>query len=1465
MSPRLTRGLMRLLRLLGKLVLAFFSVAYFTIARGFLFFLTLWVGLYFASGSGPVLDEIESLVASALPGRITVSSMQWGPLPWKIHLANAHIHGPEGQRVAEVEALEVDVAMADALFGSLRLVVDEGAPIPVPLARVRAVRPDVHVDVEDDGDVPIADAFVPEETSPGPTPAVDVRLERIAVEDLRSRIRVPNTTIEVDGMDLRGRLAVVGLGHLYFEVPWARAEAVDVALSPTIRADGRLSPVRIPARDVDLRGIDWDGTRFDVLRVSGRVGEAGHVHGRGGMDVGPFPPTWHGSARLRLPADSPLPSELVGMPIHGPLEARVEGEGTVYEATARAELRAPRLDLQGWAARDVDLEVGVEPRIASDGRMTHAFRMPRGSARVLGGRITLRDGRFRPWWRHPVDDGPDRVHLYDFRTDVQLEGVNPWRALGTFGGGTEAIALPFLDGSLDGRFGVSGGMEAESRRFTVRGRTDGLELTWAGASTLPLGERLRLHGSARWEQAPPGPPPNAEGRFRPVHRLELDDAVLESNADRLEVSGALDLARDRLDARMSAHVEELARFLAPFGVEGVAGHAELTDAELSGPLGNPTVRGRVTVREPELSGRSLQRLEAEVELVDGLLRVPSLHATAAWGAVDAGGRIRLLDGGFDRPSPTMPFRIEHLRARDVPLDRVAPSLGVGGRLTIPASANTTLRGEATRLLDTLEGSSRVELADLHLDGQDVPEASFDLHADPDRVALTSIRAVLPEEHVVAGRLELDKTRSHLEARVEAEALPFDAIRFEPLRDLPLQGRFDLEAHVAGPPSKLAVGGKLTHHAEEAEDEDRLSESPPTLELREGSRIELEGGVPGHIHLSARASRVELFDLLLPYEIPDASVRAEGIVELEAWPLRARSSWELRLDAPPDAVRLSLYDDEVIYRNLSELYLVQGPDGLWLNPVAVGRGPDDALTLCGRIYLDGPPSLDLRATGRADVPALGPLEEAFSVLDGALRIAEDPATAEALGPARCLPDAGDRVLRARGPLAEPSLSGRVQPRGRANRVQAKAPEAEADGEPDAARPMHLIPRGFGREIVLDPKGSLLLRPGRRDGAQRIVAPEDPERHLEGTIQQGSFEVQGELLGELRPDGFTPETVDARLIGTDLFYSSAGAYKMTLNPDVRLVGSALSDPANRDLTLKGRVLITDGLFFRNIGQLTRSLTGPGGTRYERPLTERFPGLQDVALDLGVEANEFGIRSSFPLGRAELQARFDLRVGGTLSSPELYDRVEIIPGGLVRYDVIQREFEIRRATLDFDGRPSKPRIDLDAETEILYFQSQDEDRSFTEERQVTVGLNVTGVPPDLDIQLTSEDVTQSEADLRSLVLTGRPSGQSGSFEENLGVGYDFGQMLSDVIRSPIFEALNVHVGAAGSVTTRLITRLGRAMRLRTRVVQEPSETRVSAGFEFELSDRLSLEGTLQRVQRSTNPSQTYRARFRYRIPLD
>ena len=95
-----------------------------------------------------------------------------------------------------------------------------------------------------------------------------------------------------------------------------------------------------------------------------------------------------------------------------------------------------------------------------------------------------------------------------------------------------------------------------------------------------------------------------------------------------------------------------------------------------------------------------------------------------------------------------------------------------------------------------------------------------------------------------------------------------------------------------------------------------------------------------------------------------------------------------------------------------------------------------------------------------------------------------------------------------------------------------------------------------------------------------------------------------------------------------------------------------------------------------------------------------------------------------------------------------------------------------------------------------------------------------------------------------------------------------VNKLLKAPFVDAVKLGLTQEGFVDTQIVTKFGRDVSLRTRAVQEAGDsTRLSARFEFRLTDDIVLEGRAVRSTGNdfTNANERYEARIKYRIPLD
>ena len=193
------------------------------------------------------------------------------------------------------------------------------------------------------------------------------------------------------------------------------------------------------------------------------------------------------------------------------------------------------------------------------------------------------------------------------------------------------------------------------------------------------------------------------------------------------------------------------------------------------------------------------------------------------------------------------------------------------------------------------------------------------------------------------------------------------------------------------------------------------------------------------------------------------------------------------------------------------------------------------------------------------------------------------------------------------------------------------------------------------------------------------------------------------------------------------------------------------------------------------------------------------------------------------------------------------------------------------------SRPRLDVRAKSDIDYIVSSGTlsttGTSLTDverEETVTLVLALQGVPPDLSFELSSNRSEFDQEDLQYLLITGAP--RHGDERGNLLGGVSLNLLTENLVRSlsnfflaPFLDRVSLGFSAEGGVNADLMTKLGRRLQLRTRILQEGTDMRYSAGFTLKVSDRLSLDGRMKVIDTDVYQSRTYEAKMRYHVGVD
>jgi hypothetical protein len=536
-------------------------------------------------------------------------------------------------------------------------------------------------------------------------------------------------------------------------------------------------------------------------------------------------------------------------------------------------------------------------------------------------------------------------------------------------------------------------------------------------------------------------------------------------------------------------------------------------------------------------------------------------------------------------------------------------------------------------------------------------------------------------------------------------------------------------------------------------------------------------------------------------------------------------------------------------------------------------PDGTVTVTGLALSDGRERFDacgevLDASGRSRLLARGAIglywlrafKEVFSSAHGYLRLAANrDAPARGPQPRGCdeSMEWGEGSLLVTGTLGQPAITGSV-----------------TTGD------VEVLVRRYPDAIHLEP-GTRLTLAALPDGRTDLSVG---SAGLRGAVGDGSFVLKGRATFA----GLVPESGSVQLSGTGLRFVSPGQFYFVADPDLSATFHGFANPERAAVAMEGQVAVTDGSYHRNFDVVRKafsSVTGERVAEREGPSLASLPAwLSNTALDVAVTGPRFGVRSRLPVGSTDLDLAMDLRVQGTVGRPELWNRVEVIPGGKVVYEVVHREFEVQRGTLDFRGEPGRPLVDLTARARVDYrgatsapaligSHAPDTGTDAFSEDTILVTLRVSGPYPDLDISLSSNATDLDQTDLQYLLLTGvtRSSlGQAG------GKGVDLGLLTEDVsnavtklLLAPFVDTVRFGVSSTGGVNAEVAAHMGSRLKFETQVLQEQGGSRYTAGFQVKLTDRLSLDGRIRAIEQSlaspTQPTRVFESKLRYRIPLD
>lgn len=1426
----------------------FILAVYWVLTRLTIYALLAVVSLYFVLNASPFPALLSDALRSVLPGTLHFDRLQVSPVPWKVDLLGVRIRTPEGRDVVTAGSLQVTldlVPMVRFLAGRT----DHLLEVAFRSVRLRDFWCEIAFDAG--GDLEFLRAFVwppePEAapSAPGTGPDVRLRFGHVIGERGRFHLSFPEWDLSIEDISLDASLAIREDGRVRIRAPVVTFSggAGRIHVAPDIRE----IPREVPLRASRVEGFDFDTDRFSVARA--RITLDGMEVDAGGSLAFPSDGLLAYDARvvLTLPDGSPLLAQATHDLVRGPMTLTVQGRGDEHVPRFHLDLSSQGLHVAGLALGPATLALDGD-RIASGAGpysfhgLTVAADSPWGSWRVT-------DAAF-----HPFGSDPSRPRI-EAQATLDADSLDLPRLLGALGVPAlpPVVPLPARASVHVRATGAVSTGEPHVYQADVSARIAG---TLAGRSLLQGQDvHLVVASQVSWRPGSPDPGP----------LVKVRDLSLRSGTDLVRARGALDLGAGTL--RASGVVEKDLASLCRAADIACQGRVTLSDLSARGPLRLPTVVAGLHVSGLAVSDTTVQEARAALRLERGTITLNHVSADTQY-ARAAVRSIRL----------DLPPRRPLLVVDDASITRI-------NLMGVPTLRPLGFRGSGQATIDRLELDLHDPVRSLALSGsmtlpmlvahdRRFQAVTATVHARDGRVIVPSLTARLFGGGTLRSEASLDLTRSEVSARVALADVPLPFLTG--LGDS-LRGLVSLEASVGGPlgdPSLQADAtiadlsyndlsfGTITLAARRDPGGDLLVSSDrflPKVRLDPTSGLAYRDG-----RFTAVVVRADIRDMtpqdLVP-SLPQRTFHAlfTGHLDLSLG-LGRGGALRASLTSPPGGLTLHFFDREVTLRNQDRLEVAIRESGdVTLSGLALsdGRG---TLRACGEV-MDRDGRSHLLVRGPVSVVFLRYLKDVFSSARGDLHLGGLPGEPPPTPPTGCSAEMafGDGALEVLGSFLSPVLRGSV----RTDTV-----EVVVRHVPDA--------------VEIEPGAHVLLH---GDDQGRMTAALPADSPLRGRLGDGRFIVDGTASFQ----GFAPDSGVLRLSGSGLRVASPGAYYLVLAPDVtaRFSDMASPDPGARRLVLAGRVDVTEGSYHRNFDVVRKAFSGVAGGRVaEResaPLASRAPWLAGAGLDLAVTGSRLGVRSRLPFGSTDLEIALDLAVRGTVEQPEVWNRVEVLPGGKVIYNVIRREFEVTRGTADFDGDAARPMLDVTARTTVdqssagtaqvvggSRFEPETQTGSF--DQGVVVTLAVSGRFPDLDLSLTSNARDLDQNDLQYLLLTGTTQreaaeGRSGLIDLGL-VTEDMTNLVTNLFLSPFVDAIRFGVSPSGGVNAEVEAHLGSRLRFETQVLQETGGSRYRAGFQVRLTDRLFLEGRMRAVEQSTDPSEVgrrYEAKLRYRIPIE
>jgi autotransporter translocation and assembly factor TamB len=457
----------------------------------------------------------------------------------------------------------------------------------------------------------------------------------------------------------------------------------------------------------------------------------------------------HGGGPLRL-LPSPLNEWLAGEP-----EGTVRIDGPFSGVVIDGDVRRLRALVSGLSLTDLAAHL----KLAGD--------------RIL--RLEPLTGRFA----HGTLGAAIEVGLTDdawWRARLKLRGVDPAEVALV----PRALA-PVVAGSLDGTVRLGGSLVRHPERIWLQAIE--ANLTRSGAGRLP--RLISLAGALDYAPA----------------KIDLKDLRLGASGVTLAVSGSVDPALGDLSASLRVDGAHASAALHGFGLPARAGldalHAEGT---VRGRWPRPTLALHVSASNLGFADRVLDRVEADLSLAHGTLKLDAIRGAGLGGSLDGHAALALFDGDGDLSRPLAePSLTAALHIKGVSLARLVGPV-------VDGAAEVTLNVDSP--LAHPRGLAEVKLPSLSLWGDPYRNgrAALDLGEDGGTFRELSIERVAGGRITGAGKVGYDGT---YDLKLEPSRFPIAAIPNVSKLPFALAGTLSGHLEITGDENGWMPGGEIS--------------------------------------------------------------------------------------------------------------------------------------------------------------------------------------------------------------------------------------------------------------------------------------------------------------------------------------------------------------------------------------------------------------------------------------------------------------------------------------------------------------------------------------------------------------------------------------------------------------------------------------------------------------------------------